>query len=219
MLYKVRIYLLGGILVLLVLFKVKGCIPLFNSGPAPALLYSHPFPPNHQLTPEDVDLHLLDTNRRSVHDSLNAFIGRHLLTPQNAGAVIRSADLSGYPRVQTPGKDSVVLVLPLDTPEKPWLQLIDAGAFIELADTPHTFKADCRVLRVLAVHWSTLSVPGNWMLLEEPASDVTENQFRMASSTTRKILLLNNGTRNTGPCRVIVRPDCVPGRNRILQKS
>jgi hypothetical protein len=140
MYYRLSFFLLLGISVIaLVLLKAKLNIMLFNEMASPKLLYGRSLPANHQLAAEDIDILHQDTNRRSIHDSLNNFIGLHLMRPRDAASLISSTDLSIQPLIPSPGRDSVVLLMPLGPTEEPWLQLLDAGACIELADIPHPF--------------------------------------------------------------------------------
>jgi hypothetical protein len=190
--YNVLRILIIIAIVALVFAKWQHHTPVWRSYTPPNLLYRRLLPEGHQLSADDIDLNRQDTNRASVHDSLSSFLGRHLIRPKNAGDAILGTDLSRVPSIPAPGKDSSIFLLALGSTDQPLLQLLDAGEYIQVADTDqnHAFQAGCLLLRVIAVHGSTSGVPGDWLLVEGPAVKAVDYQFRI-SSKTRMILLLN----------------------------
>ena len=201
----------------LVLAKWKGCTPVWRVMAKPNLLYSRSLPANHQLAVDDIDLNHQDSNRVSVHDSVNSFLGCHLVQAKKAGETIRGVDLARTPVVPQPGKDSSIFLLTPGATELPLLQVLDAGEYLQVADTDHDFQPGWLVLRVIAAHRSTSAVPGNWLLVEGPTGKAKENQLRI-SSKARGILLVNrpDSTAIAGcgvkvkPCR---KPVIFPGKH------
>jgi len=189
----------------LVLFKWKGCTPVWRAVAPAHLLYSRSLPLNHQITADDINFGQQDTNRVSVHDSLGSFLGRHLIQARKAGEVMRGGDLSRVPPVPVPGKDSSIFLLALSSAEQPLLQLLDGGEYIQVADTSHLFRPGCLLLRVVAVHRATTEVPGNWLLVEGPTAKAVENQFRISAST--RMILLHNKPDSTmlAGCKIEVK--------------
>jgi|GEM_PF-1161606 len=190
---KNRVYIIWIVLVV-VAVGVKATLfkdTVWQPGAAPLLAKSnHTLDKNYQLKASD-----LVKPKKELGlpvQSLDSFLGRHLLRAKKKGDTIRLNEISPLPLV-TAAPDSAILLLSLTKEEATLCQWIQKGSLIILCRTDSTEGAkptDCYgPICVAAAHTNTPQAPGDFLMLQVPLTEVWKVNSCLAASK-RSILLL-----------------------------